>query len=91
MDMLESPNDKSPVAVRVRALRTKLGWSQEELALRAAVHRVNIVRVETGSNKLSSYAMRAALARGFGLTLEDVNAFLAGRLSIKQALSRRAA
>ena len=79
------------VGARVRALRTQLGWTQEHLAELAGVARVDVVRVEGGANKCSSYAMRTALARAFGLALDDADAFLAGSLTLDEALSRRAA
>jgi len=39
------------IAMRIKALRTKRGWSQEELASRAGITRGYLARVETGRHE----------------------------------------
>jgi transcriptional regulator with XRE-family HTH domain len=81
------------VKTRVKALRTALGLSQEELAKRAAHgwHRVYISKIERGDNAVTSYEAREALAQGFGLPISDLVAYLEGRLTLEQATARRKA
>lgn len=66
----------------MRDLRKAKGWTQEELAHRAAVSRTDIVNLEKGRNRASSHAKRRALARGFDLTIETIDALLDGSLSV---------
>src|SRR5262245_41652655 len=67
-------------AGRIRALREALGLSQDQVAQRAGFGRVNANRAESGTNKISSVAMRDGLARAFGLSRADFDAYLAGTL-----------
>lgn len=67
----------------VRLLRHALGWSQELLAERAGLLRTEVSKIETGHNKLSSFATRQAIAKGFGLTMEQLADLLDERLSVK--------
>lgn len=53
---------------RVHALRQERGWSQEELAEAADLHRTYVNRVERGLVNVSIDAMER-LARGLGLRL----------------------
>jgi transcriptional regulator with XRE-family HTH domain len=72
---------------RVRAMRKGLGLTQEQLAERAGLERTVIVKIETDRNQASSHAVRSGLAAGFGLSLEDADAVLDGRISVKAALA----
>lgn len=62
----------------IKALRDALGFSQESFARRCGVARVEITKLETGKNKATSYDMRENLARGCGLTVADIKAYLEG-------------
>ncbi|MFO0651490.1 MAG: helix-turn-helix transcriptional regulator [Polyangiales bacterium] len=76
---------------RVRILRERRGWTQAELADRAgsdSMRRTYVAKVEIGLNQLTSYELRAALAKGFGLSLEEFDAYLDGRLSVDEVARR---
>ena len=73
----------------VRDLRKELGLTQRQFAELADLPEdTYVARVETGANKLTSHTMRVAFARGFGLSVEDLDAYLEGRLSLTQAVRR---
>src|SRR5437016_564880 len=74
------------LGLRVRALRKGLGLTQEQLADAGGLRRVEVVRVETGGNKASSHAIRKGLARGFGLSREELDALLDDQLGVADAL-----
>jgi transcriptional regulator with XRE-family HTH domain len=58
------------VGRRVRALRTDLGISQEELAARAALHRNYVGSVERGERDIGIVAL-TRLATALGISLAD--------------------
>jgi transcriptional regulator with XRE-family HTH domain len=64
--------DEVPRAIgrRVRALRTELGISQEELAARASLHRNYVGSVERGERDVGIVAL-ARLAAALGVSLAD--------------------
>jgi transcriptional regulator with XRE-family HTH domain len=74
---------------RVREMRKALGLTQEGLAKAAGLNRIEIMKVERGTNKASSHRMRCALASGFGLSREDSDDLLEGRITVRTALGRR--
>ena len=80
--------EAGPIAERVRELRKALGMTQEGLGERGGKDRVVITHIENGHNKASSMALRVALAKGFDLSIEDMNAYLDGEISVRQALRR---
>lgn len=69
--------DVSLSAARVRAIRVSLGLTQQQLADRAGLARLEIVNVETGRNQMTSHRIRIGLARGLGLSLEQLELQLA--------------
>lgn len=76
---------------RVRILRERRRWTQADLADRTgsdSMRRTYVAKVEIGLNQLTSYELRAALAKGFGLSLEEFDAYLDGRLSVDEAARR---
>lgn len=79
---------RGALAERVRSLRWALGLTQKKLALGGGLAPDEIARIETGRNKAKSGRIRQALARGFGLTLEDAFALIEGRLSVDMAAKR---
>ncbi len=56
---------------RVRALRRAHGWSQEQLADRAALHRTYIGSVERGERNISLVNMEK-IAAALGIPLSDL-------------------
>lgn len=77
------------VGARVTALRNKWQITQAELAARAGLPASTVCAIERGRNLATSGDAQAALARGFGLTLEDMRAVLAGTLDTADANARR--
>lgn len=71
---------------RVRALRERLGLSQEKLAAAAQLSRVEVVKAESGANKMTSFRMRTGFARAFGMSVEQFEAFICGELDVEGAL-----
>ncbi len=78
-----TPNE---VGARVRALRQRLGLTQEQLSLAGRLERTEVVNVEAGRNLVTSHRMRCALARAFGLEQHDADAFIDGTLSLDRAV-----
>lgn len=68
-----------------RELRERLGLTQEQLADACGLSRINYHRLEKGSLKANSAAARIGLARGFGLTQEQVVDGHRGALSVDDA------
>lgn len=60
--------------------------TQEQLAERSGLRRTELPRLERGSNKGSSLAIRQALADGFGLTLAQINAYLDGQADLQETI-----
>jgi transcriptional regulator with XRE-family HTH domain len=73
---------------RVRALRLRLGLTQEELGARSGLPRTKIVEIESGTNKAGSWAIRRGLAIGFRLRVETLADLLDGALSVDDAERR---
>lgn len=79
---------KEQVAGRVRGLREALKLTQEQLAERGGLRRVEVTKIEGGRNYASTFAMRSALASAFGLSFDDVVALLDGSTPIEELRSR---
>lgn len=74
----------------VRDLRARVGLTQDALAARAGISRETISMLETGRVRGRSYFMRAALARGFGITIADVaRIFDSPASSLVESLARK--
>ena len=56
---------------RLRALREERGWSQEEFADRAGLHRTYVSAVERGV-KNPTVSVIAKIAMGFGMSLSEL-------------------
>jgi transcriptional regulator with XRE-family HTH domain len=78
-------------ADRIRALRLRLGMTQEALgeACRMPRNRLIVSQLETGKNGATSYATRAQLAEGFDVPLEALAAYLDGAVSLRGILALR--
>jgi transcriptional regulator with XRE-family HTH domain len=74
-------------AERVRSLRTALKLKQSDVAIRSgSLPQTTILKIEKGRNKATSYAVREALGRSFGLSTAEMSDFLDGRSHIDQVL-----
>lgn len=78
-------------ATRIKQLREACGLSQEGLAQATVgtLSRNYISKVEIGHNKASSFKVRTGLARGFGLTLEEMSRYLDNEVTIEATLYQR--
>lgn len=85
---MSTPQD---VGTLIGALRRELGISQQTLAERAGIDRTRIVHLESGRHRGSSHEMRLALARGLGLEIAHLDAYLAEEASLRTTLRRCAA
>ena len=77
-------------AARIKSLREAAGFSQEKLATRTenVLGRIDVVKLEGGQNKGTSDRTRAALAKAFGLSRDEMTDYLDGRLSFEDAVGR---
>ena len=57
---------------KIRALRQERGWTQKELLLRSLVDQSTISYLESGRNKAASIRTMVALARAFGVSVDDL-------------------
>ena len=78
-----------PQRNQLRALRVALGLTQEGLALRAHISRVEVVGLEGGRYAGRSVRMRDGLAGAVGIEPADMARFLAGGLSLAEVLALR--
>jgi len=64
---------------RLKALRERLEISQEEFVRRSGLpNRTYVSKFENGKNQASSLEAISALARGFGLTIQQMQDYIAG-------------
>ncbi len=66
-----SPDIRVRFGIRVRQLRTERGWSQEELADRAELHRTYIGAIERGEQNISLLNIEK-LAATFDIPLAEL-------------------
>jgi transcriptional regulator with XRE-family HTH domain len=59
------------LAERVRALRREIGWSQEELAARADIHRTFVSQVERAI-KNTTIVSTEKIAKALGVKMGDL-------------------
>ncbi len=70
---------------RFKALRKALGMTQQQVSMRAE-RRWDLVRqIEAGYNRLTVRATLVAIAKGYGLSPESFDAFLAGTITVAAA------
>lgn len=78
---------------RIRALRNRLGWTQEGLGRRAGFPperlTVYVSQFETGKNGATSWEARVQLARGFDVPVESMAAYLDGEIGLAGILALR--
>lgn len=83
-----NPDTSTGPSARVRDLRAALGLTQEQVATRGGLTRTDVNKVENGRNQATSHAVHKGLARGFGLTSDDLDLFFDGSLSVQDAAAR---
>lgn len=74
---------ETTVGDRVRALRTRRGLTQQQVADAAKIPQGQYAKVENGQNKLSTAALRASLAMAFEIDRDRFDAYVEGRLSLE--------
>lgn len=76
---------------RVKALRTALDLTQEQVAARSQgqVNQGTLAKIEGGKNNLTGAKAREGLAHAFDLGLDDFADYLAGSLDIRGILARQ--
>ncbi|MFO7181486.1 MAG: helix-turn-helix domain-containing protein [Pseudomonadota bacterium] len=77
------PYGQTPQGDRVFLARRAMGWSHEELGRRSGLGRLQVLRVEQGTNQATSYAVRAGLARGFGVPTAFFVEYLEGAVPLE--------
>jgi len=68
---VEAASIKSQVGLRVRKLRERAGWSQEELGFRSGLHRNYIGGIERGERNVAIVNV-ARLAHALGVRPRDL-------------------
>jgi transcriptional regulator with XRE-family HTH domain len=76
---------------RFRELRERLGMTQQQVGERAGYGRDAINKVEGGKSQVSSARMRDGLADALSLSRADLDAFIAGRITVDEAVARSGA
>lgn len=79
------------IADSVLALREALNLTQGELSRRAGFSKgagAYISKIERGDNALSDRETHSKLARGFGLTPQELDAYLRGEVSLEDTVAR---
>ena len=64
--------------LRVRQLREARGWSQEDLAEKADLHRTYVSGIERGTRN-PTLTVLGRIAGGFGMTLDELLQRISGK------------
>ena len=64
--------------LRVRQLREARGWSQEDLAEKADMHRTYVSGIERGTRN-PTLTVLGRIAGGFGMTLDELLQRISGK------------
>lgn len=83
----ETENDS--LGGRLRALRERLGLSQEKAARAAGIERPNLSALEHGKLKFTSTDTQRGLAQAFSVRMGDLVAYAHGELELDVLLARR--
>jgi transcriptional regulator with XRE-family HTH domain len=59
-------------AMKVQRLRSKRGWTQDQLAKKAKLHLVTIGRIEAGMRKDPDLTTRKKLAKALGVPITEL-------------------
>lgn len=60
------------ISSKVKQLRNKRGWTQEELAKKAGISRVSVARIEAGMRKNPDLSTRQKLAKAFKVSIMEL-------------------
>ena len=77
------------IAARAKALRLRVGCTQERFADLGGIDRSTVAHVEAGENMLTGSATRAAYARAVNVSLDTLAAYLDGSIGLEDAIMRR--
>ena len=79
------------IARKVRQLREALGLTQEKVAQDAGPPwtRPYVAKIERGDNQVSTVQARRRLARGLGVEVDRLSAYLEDRLSLADVLPKK--
>ena len=72
----------------LKALRNKLGLTQEQVALRGGINASSYVSAEIGRNKLGLLETLEGVARGLYLTLDELRALIRGEMGTEDLAKR---
>lgn len=64
--------------LRVRQLREACGWSQEDFAEKADLHRTYVSGIERGTRN-PTLTVLSRIAKGFGMTLDELLQRVSGK------------
>lgn len=79
---------KTELAQRVIALRKRVELTQDRLAELAGLDRVDVNKVENGSNDATTVRVRDGLARAFGASRDDMADYIEGRIDLAEFVDR---
>ena len=60
------------IGKKIKRLREKHGWTQEQLAKKAGLQRVSIGKIEVGMRKNPDLSTRKKLARALGVPITEL-------------------
>jgi transcriptional regulator with XRE-family HTH domain len=81
--------DENLTGRRVKALRLRLGRTQDQMADRGGLPRTYWQKVESGKNKATTVAIQEGLAKGFDLSMADLRLYLSCAIDENEAYARR--
>jgi len=65
-------NNKSAIAENIKKYRQKMGISQDRLSKIADVTYNTIIKIESGANKNPTIETLAKIAKGLGVSIDDL-------------------
>lgn len=76
------------IADRFKQLRLALGLTQEDFEERTdgEMKRTEVVKIENGGNQMTTLRIRTLAARAFGLSKDDLGAYLDGKIQLAETL-----
>jgi transcriptional regulator with XRE-family HTH domain len=83
--MTDDDEAKVPVGNKIKALRSWLDLTQEQVAARSGglLKQESVTRIERGRGQLRSYDARAGLAKAFNLRTDELERFLRGTSTLE--------